>query len=409
MLNLQQWLELDAGQQLGVLADAQQRQAVLQEALPAFARRVLCQPLGEAGWLDWLDFLALAGLSGELPSTLLQKALQRLAPALESLPPCIAGWPDYSQFPEPQPLDIELDLLNQALDNRDLDTLAPLARSMAEEADPRQMMMRRLSVMVAADNHANGERLVLADHVADLQDVLPAPAFTALFVNAAYLHFQAPAGPSVVVPEGKVSLTADIRTPLLVALRERNLQAYMHRLRALGDDPIGALRQLLLAFGLLILERGIRGEGDQRRLAMIYLRLVALLKMHHSSRRLARRAFFAAAVQVFELAGWTHAGPWPDYAGLLHAYQAAAGTGKSGKEVLSWETGLHQLRTGAMQDWMLAMAGEIESSKPDPLFWNVWGAAQRARVLTAGPLAWINALIPLRLYGDKASGNAQAG
>ena len=74
MLNLQQWLELDAGQQLGVLADVQQRQAVLQEALPAFARRVLCQALGESGWFDWLDFLALAGLSSELPPALLQQA-----------------------------------------------------------------------------------------------------------------------------------------------------------------------------------------------------------------------------------------------------------------------------------------------------------------------------------------------
>lgn len=408
MLNLQQWLELDAGQQLGVLSDAEQRQAVLQEALPAFARRVLCQPLGGPGWLGWLELLALAGLADELPPPLLQQGLQRLGPPLESLPTCIAGWPDHTHFPTPQPLDIEIDRLNQALESRDLEALASLARGMAEEADSRKLMMRRLSVMVAADNYAQGERLVLAEQVADLADRLSAQQFTALYVNAAYLHFEAPPGPSVVVPEGKVSLTSDIRTPLLVALRERDLQAYMHRLRALGDDPIGGLRQLLLALGLLILERGIRGEGEQCRLAMIYLRLVALLKMHHSSRRLARRAFFAAAVQVFELAGWTHAGSWPDYAGLLHAYQAAGAGNVPDEPVLSWKSGLRHLRTGALPDWTLAVAGQIEAFGPAPLFWNVWSAAQKARVLTAGPLAWINVLVPLRLYGDSATASSKS-
>lgn len=399
-LTLRQWRDMDPAQQRQALEASSSRQGVLADALSVFAPRLLHRPPGDEIWHAWLDLLILAGHGAAMPAALLRHVLLARLAVLDRLPQdAAAAWPNYAVYPAPQPMDVELDLLNQALERKDLQGVALLGRSMAGESEPRRLLVRRLQTQVCADNFREGQRLIFADAVADLETALDAEAFTAVYLTAVFLHFQSPAGAAVVVPEGRASGDPDTQTPLLVSLRARNLSAFLQRIRALGDEPVAGMRQLLLAMALLILERGVPDGEECQRLARIYLRLAALLKMHHPSRRLARRAFFAAAVQVFELAGWTPDPRWPDYTALLHAYQAADGGTIQGP-LLSWQAGLHSLRSGRFEEWLLELAEVVGTRENAPLFWPVWVQARQAMDLAAAPLAWVNALVPLRLYGD---------
>lgn len=347
---------------------------------------------------DYLDFLALMQAAERLPAPLLHRAFRHSLYRFDPEGRAPGSRPPQDHLPSlpPPAADLELDALNQALEKQDLALLGALARHLAGDAAKRGMLLRRLEAVLCVDNYRQGWRLICADHVADLAANLPESGFTTAYLQVAEMHFSLPAGHAVVMPEGKAGSGHDIRTPLLTALRERDLPAFLQRIRALSDEPVPGLRQLVLAFGMLILERGVSDAADRQRVALTYLRLVALLKMPHGSRRLARRAFFSAAVQVFELAGWIPDPNWPDYASLLHASQSSAAHGY--RNILSWEAALQYLRTGRLEQWWPAMAEAIEMPEALPLFWPLWVQSRHAMRLTEGPLQWVNALLLLRLF-----------
>lgn len=396
-VDIWRWRDLDTARQRRDLAVPETRRAVFSSALAAFrpSAGVTGDPLL---WDNYLDFLALMQAAERLSVPRLHGAFLSALPRCDREAGHVLPRPADEALPTlpPPAADLELDALNQALDKRDLVLLGAIVGHLAADTAKRGILMSRLEVVLCVDNYRQGWRLICADHLADLVVALSASDFTTAYLRVAAMHFSLPEGHAVVVPEGRSGSGHDIRVPLLTALRQRDLPAFLQRIRVLGDEPVTGFRQLLLACGMLILERGVGDATDRQRVALTYLRLVALLKARHGSRRLARRAFFSAAAQVFELAGWTPDPDWPDYAGLLHAAQSSP-AGEY-KQVLSWEAALQHLRLGRLEQWWQDMAEAIEAPEALPLFWPIWVQSRHAMRVTEGPLHWIHALIPLRLF-----------
>lgn len=389
------WREAGAAGQGAVLSDSAQRQEVC-EGFQAFFLPYwwgkAAEPTSLHGVLDlWALFAAMGEIPGDHFGAFLAAQEKDLSPPGQALPDafqCAAA--------EPLPVDMELDLLAKAMEERDLAKVAPVVFSMVEDEGARRALLERLGQRLADDNYEQGLRTILFAQWRDAGAGLSPRSLGAGALALLQCHWRLPVGLTVVVPEGRAGHDGRVfDKPLLHALRERDLPAFMGRIRAMGDQPLDAIRQLLLSVTLLTLERG--GGTDREALARLYVWLVTLLTMPQRSLRRMRRILFSAAATTFAFAGWKAAGDWPDYAALA-AYHAQAGASAAAVSPLSWQGVLDAYATGAGMDWALHFA-EIMALPTTPQgFWPLWRAVNRAGAVTGGPLSWIHPLVLLRLY-----------
>ena len=344
---------------------------------------------------DVVDTLALLAATESLPPVLLADALQTqegmLARSTGILPAALR-----SEAAKPMPLDMEADSFAKAIEGGDLDTLAPLLFSMAEDTNARQIVLNRLAQRLADDNHAQGLRTMLYGQWHDAAADLPARPFSLGVMALLQSHWQLPAGVAVVVPEGRASRDAVVDKPLLHALRERDLPAFMGRIRALGDQPLDAIRQLFLTITLMIIEGG--AGKDPLPLARLYVWLGSLLALPHRSLRQARKVLFSAAATVFSFSGWSRQDDWPDFSTLADYRERAAREPRPAP--FSWQGALYAEATGSGPQWWVQVAEQGAAASGAVGFWSLWRIAQRAGSLTGGPLAWIHPLVVIRLYLD---------
>ncbi|WP_414040876.1 hypothetical protein ACJU26_01910 [Acidithiobacillus sp. M4-SHS-6] len=296
----------------------------------------------------------------------------------------------------PMPLDMEVDLLSKAVEEADLEQLVPLLQSMADDDHARRIVLNRLAQRLADDSHAQGLRSILFGQWQDAAADLPARPFALGALALLHSHWQQPAGVAVVVPEGRASRDSEVDKPLLHALRERDLPAFMGRVRAMGDQPLDAIRQLFLTVTLMIVEGGQRHESQA--LMRLYVWLGTLLTLPHRSLRQARKVLFSAAASTFGFAGWQRRQDWPDFS-TLAAYRERA-LSEPAPAPFTWQGALYAAASGTAADWWLQVAERaIDQDNPSG-FWPLWRSAQRAGQVTGGPLAWIHPLVVLRFYFD---------
>ncbi|MGC8503562.1 MAG: hypothetical protein ACP5MM_02060 [Acidithiobacillus sp.] len=389
------WRETGAAGQGVILADPAQRREVC-EGFQAFFLPYwwgeAAAPMSLHGVLDlWALFAALGEIPGDHFGAFLAAQEKELSPPGHALPDalqCAAA--------EPLPMDMELDLLAAAMEERDLAKAAPLVFSMVEDEGARRALLERLGQRLADDNYEQGLRTLLFAQWRDAAAGLAPRSLGAGALALLHCHWRLPAGLTVVVPEARAGHDGRVfDKPLLHALRERDLPAFMGRIRAMGDQPLDAVRQLLLSVTLLILERG--GGEDREALARLYVWLVTLLTMPQRSLRRTRRILFSAAATTFAFAGWKATGDWPDYAALA-AYHSQAGAGAAAASALSWQGVLDAHAAGAGPDWAVRFAEIVALPAAPQGFWPLWRAVNRAGAVTGGPLSWIHPLVLLRLY-----------
>ncbi|WP_172437644.1 hypothetical protein [Acidithiobacillus marinus] len=296
----------------------------------------------------------------------------------------------------PMPLDMEVDLLSKAVEEADLEQLAPLLQSMADDDHARRIVLNRLAQRLADDSHAQGLRSILFGQWHDAAAELPARPFALGALALLHSHWQQPAGVAVVVPEGRASRDSEVDKPLLHALRERDLPAFMGRVRAMGDQPLDAIRQLFLTVTLMMIEGGHRHEPQA--LMRLYVWLGTLLTLPHRSLRQARKVLFSAAASIFAFAGWQRREDWPDFS-TLAAYREHA-LSEPVPAPFTWQGALHAAASNTATDWWLQLAERAVAQDNPPGFWPLWRTAQRAGQVTGGPLAWIHPLVVLRFYFD---------
>jgi len=341
------------------------------------------------------DTLALLADAESLPPALLATALQvqeaSLVKPAAMLPAALR-----SEAANPMPLDMEADTFAKAIEDGDLETLAPLLFSMAEDDNARRIVLNRLAQRLADDNHAQGLRTILYGQWHDAAADLPARPFSLGALALLQSHWQLPAGVAVVVPEGRASRDPAIDKPLLHALRDRDLPAFMGRIRALGDQPLDAIRQLFLTVTLMIIEGG--GDKDPLPLIRLYAWLGSLLALPHRSLRQARKVLFSAAATTFGFAGWKRQEDWPDFS-TLAAYRERAAL-EPVPAPFSWQGALYAAASGSGPQWWLQVAERGVAQGGPAGFWSLWRTAQRAGSLTGGPLAWIHPLVVTRLFLD---------
>ena len=339
------------------------------------------------------DTLALLADAESLPPALLATALQvqeaSLVQPSGTLPAALR-----SEAANPMPLDMEADTFAKAIEDGDLETLAPLLFSMAEDENARRIVLTRLAQRLADDNHAQGLRTILYGQWHDAAADLPAQPFSLGAMALLQSHWQLPAGVAVVVPEGRASRDPATNKPLLHALRDRDLPAFMGRIRALGDQPLDAIRQLFLTVTLMIIEGG--GGKDPLPLVRLYVWLGSLLALPHRSLRQARKVLFSAAATTFGFAGWQRQEDWPDFS-MLAAYRERAAL-EPVSAPFSWQRALYAAASGSGPQWWLQVAERGVAQGCPEGFWSLWRTAQRAGSLTGGPLAWIHPLVVMRLY-----------
>lgn len=339
------------------------------------------------------DTLALLADAESLPPALLATALQvqeaSLVQPSGTLPAALR-----SEAANPMPLDMEADTFAKAIEDGDLETLAPLLFSMAEDENARRIVLTRLAQRLADDNHAQGLRTILYGQWHDAAADLPAQPFSLGAMALLQSHWQLPAGVAVVVPEGRASRDPATDKPLLHALRDRDLPAFMGRIRALGDQPLDAIRQLFLTVTLMIIEGG--GGKDPLPLVRLYVWLGSLLALPHRSLRQARKVLFSAAATTFGFAGWQRQEDWPDFS-TLAAYRERAAL-EPVSAPFSWQRALYAAASGSGPQWWLQVAERGVAQGCPEGFWSLWRTAQRAGSLTGGPLAWIHPLVVTRLY-----------
>lgn len=342
------------------------------------------------------DTQALLAEAPTLPVELFAAALLeqelKLPPAAADLPTVL--WAEAAQ---PIPLDIEVDAFAKAVEDADLEILAPLLFSMAEDDHARRVVLTRLAQRLADDNQTQGMRTILYGQWHDAAMDLPARSFSLGALALLRSHWQQPSGVAVVVPEGRASRDPEVDKPLLHALRERDLPAFMGRIRALGDQPLDAIRQLFLTVTLMIIEGGGDNQ-DPLALLRLYTWLGTLLTLPHRSLRQARKVLFSAAATTFGFAGWRRREDWPDFS-TLAAYRERA-LSEPPPPLWSWQSALYAVAADASQDWWLQVAERAVTQGCPPGFWSLWRTAQRAGALTGGPLAWIHPLVLVRLYLD---------
>ncbi|MEL5848256.1 MAG: hypothetical protein U7M05_02695 [Candidatus Igneacidithiobacillus chanchocoensis] len=348
-------------------------------------------------WLAQLNTVtAAASLPGRLAAQLLQAPL---ASEREAVP--LQTWSQI-RADAPLPIDMEVDILAEAIEQRDSDRLLPLLRSMAEDSKARQIVIDRLRLRVAEDGYAHGLRSSLFHAWAQLVDYLPSSDFTPLTMLVLTQHWKLPEACAVVVPEGRVERRAETGKALLQSLRERDLRAYMEHLRGMGDQPLAALRQLLLALGLMIIEYP-RGESLVA-LGEIYLWLAAVLQMSHRSLRRSRRILFSVAADLFRFAGWTAQRDWPGYTEMAAFRHTLSESTQPQTYNEDWQRVLQVQALGseALVDWYQQRAARqlLQAPVPDTRFWAHWQETQAAIQALAGPLLWIHPLVFLRLYPE---------
>ncbi len=342
------------------------------------------------------DLQAIWAESDNLPAAMLAAAVaaqeSKLAVlGMVPLPQALAA-----EASQPMPLDMEVDALSKAVEEADLETLAPLLLSMAEDDHARRIVLNRMAQRLADDSHAQGLRSMLFGQWHDAAAELPARPFALGALALLHSHWQQPGGVAVVVPEGRASRDPEVDKPLLHALRERDLPAFMGRVRALGDQPLDAIRQLFLTVTLMIIEGG-QGQ-DALALLRLYVWLGTLLTLPHRSLRQARKVLFSAAAITFGFAGWQRREDWPDFS-TMAAYRERA-LAEPEPACFTWQGALYAAASGASSAWWLQVAERAMAEGSPPGFWPLWRTAQRAGVVTGGPLAWIHPLVVLRFYFD---------
>ena len=341
------------------------------------------------------DTLALLAEAESLPPALLAAALQVQETSLVK-PAAMLPAALMSEAANPMPLDMEADTFARAIEDRDLETLAPLLFSMAEDDNARRVVLHRLAQRLADDNHAQGLRTILYGQWQGAAADLPARPFSLGALALLQSHWQLPTGVAVVVPEGRASRDPAVDKPLLHALRERDLPAFMGRIRALGDQPLDAIRQLFLTVTLMIIEGG--GGQEPLPLLRLYVWLGSLLALPHRSLRQARKVLFSAAATVFSFSGWSRQDDWPDFSTLADYRERAAREPRPAP--FSWQGALYAEATGSGPQWWVQVAEQGAAASGAVGFWSLWRIAQRAGSLTGGPLAWIHPLVVIRLYLD---------
>ena len=393
---LEQWRMAATPEQDRIWADAAARlplqSAFLREGLP-LSRGQADLHLSRC----WMARLSVTIAANSLPGHLVARAWSTMATGA----PVPAEWlqitPDV-----PLPIDMELDILAEAVEKRDEKRLLPLLRSMAEDVKARHLIIDRLRLRVAEDGFAHGLRSSLFHAWAQLAAVVSAEDFVALTLAALQQHWGLPEACAVVVPEGRAERRADSGKALLQSLRERDLSAYMEHLRGMGDQPIAALRQLFLALGLMILE--YPASTQLRELGEIYLWLAAVLQMPHRSLRRCRRILFSAAADLFRFAGWEAQQDWPGYtelAAFRHALSEEL-TPQTFREDWQRILQVQALGSEALATWYRRRAEQYLSVAAEPAtdFWAHWQETQRATQELAGPLLWTHPLVFLRLYPE---------
>ena len=340
------------------------------------------------------DTQALLAEAESLPPALLAAALQVQETSLVK-PAAMLPAALMSEAANPMPLDMEADTFAKAIEDRDLETLAPLLFSMAADDNARRVVLHRLAQRLADDNHAQGLRTILYEQWQGAAADLPARTFSLGALALLQSHWQLPSGVAVVVPEGRASRDPAVDKPLLHALRERDLPAFMGRIRALGDQPLDAIRQLFLTVTLMIIEGG--GGKEPLPLLRLYVWLGSLLALPHRSLRQARKVLFSAAATTFGFAGWQRQEDWPHFS-MLAAYRERAAI-EPVPEPFSWQGPLYAAASGSGPQWWLQVAERGVAQTGLPGFWSLWRTARRAGSLTGGAaLAWIHPLVVLRLF-----------
>ncbi len=343
-----------------------------------------------------VDSQSIWAAAGQLPVGLLAAAVDIQEEKRASL--TAAPLPDLLKLEAsaPMPLDMEVDLLSKAVEEADLEQLVPLLQSMADDENARRVLLNRLAQRLADDSHAQGLRSILFGEWHDAAAGLPARPFALGALALLQSHWQQAPGVAVVVPEGRASRDPEVDKPLLHALRERDLPAFMGRIRALGDQPLDAIRQLFLTVTLMIIEGGHR--HDPQALMRLYVWLGTLLTLPHRSLRQARKVLFSAAACTFGFAGWQRREDWPDFS-TLAAYRDRA-LSEPVPAPFTWQGALYAAASGTSADWWLQLAERAVAQGNPTGFWPIWRTAQRAGQVTGGPLAWIHPLVVLRFYFD---------
>lgn len=395
---LTQWRMAAAAEQDRIWAHASSRRALqsllLQEGLPLSQGQVSDQSCRR--WLAQLSFvLAANALPGRVAAKQLPTAAEQ---AEQSIP---ENWlhvvPD-----NPLPIDMELDILAEAVEKKDIQRLLPLLRSMADDVKARHLIIDRLRLRVAEDGYAHGLRSTLLHVWGQLGATVSSADFVPFTLAALEQHWHLPEACAVVVPEARAERRTDSGKALLQSLRERDLSAYMEHLRGMGDQPIAALRQLFLALGLMILEYPAGAQLEA--LGQLYLWLAAVLQMPHRSLRRCRRILFSAAADLFRFAGWEAQQNWPGYTELAAFRHALSEAHVAQTYREDWQRVLQVQALGeeALRAWYQRRAEQQLDLHPDPAvsFWAHWQETQVATQELSGPLLWIHPLVFLRLYPE---------
>lgn len=295
----------------------------------------------------------------------------------------------------PLPLDMEGEELGRRLAAREPGPLLSLLLSMAEDEPARELVVAGIGLTVAADGEGGGLRCRLAAAWAVQAPTLDAADFAASAWLLARSHWSLPASCAVVVPESLSPGRESEEKPLLVSLRERDLPAYMQHLRAMGDQPLAALRQLFLSTGLAVLE--CAEDARRRDLARLYLWMGSSLQLPHRSRHQSRRLLFSVAAALFRQAGWQSVPTAPSVR-ELQSYGEAVRAGRAAAPTNPWQSCIAATLDGQPEhaaDWWRAAALRYvgDTAEERPYFFALWHTAKTADSLVGGPLAWIHPLV----------------
>ena len=293
------------------------------------------------------------------------------------------------------PLDMEGEEFGRRLAARDPDALMSLLLSMAEDERARELVVAGLGLSMAADAEAGGLRCRLAAAWAAQAATLDNQDFAASAWLLARSHWSLPASCAVVVPESVSPSSTGDEKPLLESLRQRDLPAFMQHLRAMGDQPLAALRQLFLSTGLAILE--CAEDAQRRELARLYLWMGSSLQLPHRSRQQSRRLLFGIAAALFAQAGWQRLDGVPSFR-EVQSYGEAVRAGTAGPPTHPWQSCLAATQDGQPEHearwWQhTALQYAASSACERPYFFALWHMAKTAGALGGGPLTWIHPLV----------------
>ncbi len=352
-------------------------------------------------WIDHLSFLAaMENFPGSWVAGVLASRDQDGRPVDSRTEREIGHWLAVEPS-APMPIDMEADLLAQGIEDRDVERLLPLLVSMGADPQARQVVLDRTALRMAEDSYGAGVRSILFQQWRQTAVALPSPLFAAVTILCLRLHWDLPQGCSVVVPEGRAERPLNGGKALLQSVRERDLVSYMEHVRAMGDQPVAALRQLFITVALMILEYPA-GPGLED-LGRLYLWLGSVLSLTHQSLRRARRILFSAAASIFFHSGWTCQPEWPTYTSLA-TFRHALQQGESLEIQKDWQKTLwaHSGNEDPSSWWRAKAEQHYKGMhpvavRPHVSFWALWQQARMAGPLTGGPLAWIHPLVLQRL------------